>query len=224
MATTKITFSAQKDGTGYSIVAGSKTVKTPAGKPLKYPNKTMAEKTVAQMTDHGLDAPFYRLMSFARDMERQKLEQELLEHFDTDLVCYFADAPADLVAWQQRHWQPVLDWAKQEGIAPVKTTQHTSPLTQPDEAKKALSEHLASLTPTQFVAAFIAGKLSSSVLTGLAFTKGYLSPQTAHAVAHADELYQQKRYGEDAELTKNLAEAQSQLEQLALFTGLAANG
>ena len=36
---------------------------------------------------------------------------EIVDHAGSDLVCYRADLPPDLVVRQAEHWNPVIDWA-----------------------------------------------------------------------------------------------------------------
>lgn len=220
MAETKPAFSVAKHPEGFQTLANGRPLKTPKGHPLFYPTQPLAEKTATQLADKALEAPFYKLMSFAIDMDRAALEEELIEHFDTDLVCYFADQPADLAARQKETWQPILDWAEAQGIAPVQTTDTTAPLTQPAKTKNALKAQLKDLSAPVFVAAFISGKLAGSVLTGLAMAKGEVDARQAHTIAHTDELYQQRRYGADDELSQNLSNSLAHFREIEEFLEL----
>lgn len=220
MVAPEIDYGVEETGGSYRVTAAGKPLKTPAGHALLYPTKAVAEKTAQQMADHGTQAPFYRLMSFAQEMDRDKITAELLEHFDTDLVCYPAPEPADLVAWQQKHWQPVLDWAKQKGIAPIKTTSSAAPITQTDTARKTLEAHLAGLSNVELTGVYMAGKLAGSVLTALGLAAGAFNAEQAHAIAHADELYQQQRYGTDTELEAQLKTALGQMAEVEAFVRL----
>lgn len=217
----ELSFTAEQAGSAYRLLANGRPLQTPGGNPLTFPTKELAEKTAAQMAVRALEAPFYRLMSFATDLghdgKRPALTKELLDHFDTDLVCYYTDKPADLAAMQKENWQPIITWAEGLGITPILTTATTTPLTQPDTARKALQTHLERLSDKRFVVAFIGGKLASSVLTGLALAREHITATTAHSIAHTDELYQQRRYGADEELAEMLKESLVFFEDLARF-------
>ena len=220
MAQTKANFTFEENSDGFHLFRNGKRLNTPQGIPLVLPNRRHVEQTIEQLQEQALEAPFYRLMSFATDIHRQATQDELLEHFETDLLCYFTPAPSDLAKLQQQRWQPLIAWAEELGIAPIKTTQNTSPITQPETAKKALKKHLEKLSNRELVGTFVGGKITSSVLTGLALAKQHITADQAHIIAHTDELYQQQRYGEDAELTKNLEANKENLKQIEEFLKL----
>ena len=65
--------------------------------------------------------PLTRLASTAQDRMpelRAAAIEEVVGYAGTDLLCYRAAAPLDLVARQQRVWQPLLDWVGRAPMAP----------------------------------------------------------------------------------------------------------
>ena len=41
-------------------------------------------------------------------MSESKYSNEILNFSDTDLICYRAEEPNDLVQWQSKNWDPIL--------------------------------------------------------------------------------------------------------------------
>ena len=61
--------------------------------------------------------PLSRLANSAIDKVRDNFDSivlNLVGYGDTDLVCYRAETPKDLVSLQDRCWDPILIWAKDE--------------------------------------------------------------------------------------------------------------
>ncbi len=213
----KVTLSIALTENGYIIAANGANITTPAGNEWLCPSEQLTIIASEQIQQHGSNSQLYRLISLMIDMQRTAITDELLSFFDTDLVCYYAKDPKDLVKWQQTYWSPILQWAKSQKITPLRTTTDTMPITHSKTAHDALEAYLDTLDDNQIVTASVASKLSSSVLTGLAFTAGILTAESAHNIAHADEYYQQDRYGEDELLTERLEENLTQFKQLQQF-------
>ena len=59
--------------------------------------------------------PFTKLANTAIDRvapDRERIIGEIVDFAGSDLVCYRAEKPQDLIERQARVWQPVLDWAR----------------------------------------------------------------------------------------------------------------
>ena len=214
------TFTIEENAAGFEVFSNGKPLKTPQGSYLIFPNEKSVQKTIKQLKKDSLESPLYRLMSFSIDLQREAIEEELLTHFETDLICYFAPEPSDLAEQQAQHWRPLIAWAEELGITPIQTTQSTAPIEQPETAQKALKQHLQTHSNQKLVSAFVGGKITSSVLIGLALANGEISAEQAHKIAHIDEMYQQKRYGHDEELSKTLQFNKENLEQIEEFLKL----
>src|SRR5262245_28188198 len=59
---------------------------------------------------------------------------EIRKYLGSDLVCYRADSPTELVQRQARHWDPLLAWARDQLGARFVLAEGVAPVTQPDHA------------------------------------------------------------------------------------------
>ena len=218
-----LTFAHQQEsvaGGGWIVTANGKPVKTVAGASLVLPEGDLAAAIAAEMQSQGQQSPLFRLASLLLDKypaARSADSAEVVSFIDTDLLCYRAHEPADLVTWQSAHWEPHLAWAAAHGIRGLKTTHQATPLVQPTAAHQALEQHLAGLSDAALLVTVLATRLTGSAILGLAFGLGVLDSQTAHAAAHADEFYQIERYAHDEEQAERLNLQLQHLEELEQF-------
>ena len=210
---------ADADG-GWIVTANGKPVKTVAGAPLVLPEGDLAAAIATEMQSQGQHSPLFRLASVLVDKypaARAADSAEVMSFIDTDLLCYRAHEPADLVAWQSAHWEPHLAWAAMHGIRGLKTTHQATPLVQSAAVHQALEQQLSGLTDASLLVTVMATRLTGSAILGLAFGLGVLDSQTAHTAAHADEFYQIERYAHDEEQAARLNLQLQHLEELQQF-------
>ena len=84
--------------------------------------------------------PLTRLASTAIDRmpaQRQAAIEEVIAYADTDLVCYRAAEPFELVQRQQHAWQPMLEWLSQTYGVRLAVTTSILPLVQPRRRARA---------------------------------------------------------------------------------------
>ncbi len=105
-----------------AILLDGKPVKTPMKNALVLKTRALADAVAAEWTAQVkvIDPetmPLTKLANTALDRataERAHVLQEITEYAGSDLVCYWADRPPELVQLQRKHWQPVLNWADTE--------------------------------------------------------------------------------------------------------------
>ncbi|MEI9964918.1 MAG: ATP12 family chaperone protein [Caulobacteraceae bacterium] len=105
-------------------------VRTPAGAKLVVPTAALAGWSSGNGPAQGdeivmASMPAMRLASTAADKVpgvREAMAEAFARYAASDLLCYFADGPQALVARQVAHWDPVLDWARDDlGLELVRT-------------------------------------------------------------------------------------------------------
>lgn len=194
-------------GAGNAIVLDGKPVKTPLKQNLELPNRPLADAVAAEWTaqDKVIDPatmPLTRLANTAIDrarQERQHVLKEIVDYAGSDLVCYWADRPPELVQRQRQHWQPVLDWANATLGAPFAARAGIVHQPQPQAALDVVAERAAALDPWHLTALYLLTTLTGSTLISLMLIAGALAPEAAWAAAHVDEDYQISQWGEDEE-------------------------
>ena len=198
---------------GFAVLLDGRQPRTPNGAKLVLPTGALAELIAEEWAAQGdviafADMPATRLAFTVIDrigQAREAVAEEVARYAAADLVCYFAETPAPLVAEQEARWGPLLDWAKTDlGLDFTRAAGivHTP---QPDatvQAVKALAEALDAFTLAGL--AHAAGLYGSAVLA-LAAQRGRLSAPEAFELSRLDEAFQEARWGVDAEAAERTA-------------------
>ncbi len=201
------------DGRGHGIKLDTKPLRTPAKAELIVPSLALAEAIAGEWRAQGdkivlPSMPLTRLASGALDLlsaRREAVVTEIANYAGTDLVCYRASHPPELVKRQQMLWQPLLDWLTEYFDAPLHITMGVTPLTQPAPSLAALKDAVASHDDMRLAALRLATTASGSVAIGLALLARRIDAGAAFAAAELDESFQIENWGEDPEQTKRRA-------------------
>jgi len=196
----------EQDG-GFAATLDGRTAKTPAGGRLITPTRALAEaigaEWAAQIDVIDVAAmPLTRLAFTALDRAssaEEALVQSLVRTAEADALCYFAEAPQDLVSRQTAEWSPVLDWAAQAlDLHFVRTTGvvHTP---QPPETLARVAALARSLDGFSLTGLAFAAGLFESAILGLAVQRKRLSGPDAFALSRLEAAHQEERWGVDAE-------------------------
>ena len=122
-----------------------------------------------------------------------------MAYANSDLVCYRADRPPDLVARQAAAWDPVVDWARTALDAPFAVTSGVIHQPQPAAALTAFAAAEAALDDFELAAFHTVMTLTGSALIAMMLARRAISPEEAWRIAHVDEDYQVELWGEDDE-------------------------
>jgi chaperone required for assembly of F1-ATPase len=192
---------------GHGVLLDGRPMRTPARQVLALPTPRLAEAIAAEWRSQAETIrpeamPLTRLASTAIDrMPAQRLAaiDEVLAYADTDLVCYRAAEPFELVRRQQHAWQPMLDWVS--GAYDVKFAVTTSilPLAQPVELRERLRSRLQDLGDWPLVGVHAATTALGSLILGLCLLHGRLDADAALSASLLDELFEIERWGSDVE-------------------------
>ena len=215
-------------GDQFGIELDGKPLRTPEKRALTVPNPALAEAIAAEWQGQGitvkpLDLPLTRLVSTAIDRvaaRRDDVVAEIANYAGTDLLCYRAGEPRELVERQQTIWQPLLDWAEARLGATLGVTQSVTPLAQDPAALAAIERAIAAHDAMRLVALHLATTTCGSVALGLALLAERISAEEAFAAAQLEESFQIERWGEDAEQTQRRAALKEDIVLAARFAAL----
>jgi chaperone required for assembly of F1-ATPase len=210
---------------GFAVTLDGRPVRTPARKPLAVRSRALAEAIAAEwraQTDRVEPAsmPLTRLASTALDLvavRRPAIVDEVAGYAGTDLLCYRAEAPADLVVRQHAMWQPLLDWAAERHGAALAVTVGVVPGPQPSEALAALRRAVEAQDDLALVALHAATTAACSLVIALALLDGRIDAGEAFELAQLDESYQIEKWGEDAEVARRRKALRGDIAQAADF-------
>jgi chaperone required for assembly of F1-ATPase len=213
---------------GYGVELDGKPLRTPARLPLVLPNLALADAIAAEWQAQGetidpYSMPQMRLASIAIDLvapRRVEVLAELANFAGTDLVCYRAEHPAELILRQHAIWQPLVDWATLRFDAPLVVTSGILPVPQPPATLRALSAALSLYEPMLLTPLHAATTAGGSLIIGLALLEGRLDAEAAFTAAQLDESFQIEKWGEDAEQAARRAALHADIAAAAQFAGL----
>lgn len=210
---------------GFSVRLDARPVKTPAKTPLVVPTLAMAEAIAAEWdAQQGVirpdTMPVTRSANSAIDKVGPLFDAvvgEISGYGGSDLLCYRAEAPVELVARQVAQWDPLLDWSEKELGARLQVTMGVIPVSQPAESLAALRTCVASHDPFQLAALHDLVAISGSLILGLAVARGRLTHDQAFALSRIDEHWQVEQWGEDEEFAAAEAYRQTAFAEAARF-------
>jgi chaperone required for assembly of F1-ATPase len=192
---------------GFAIALDGKPVRTPAKAPLAVPGRALADAMAAEWAAQGerielQTMPLTRLASTAIDLvapRRGEIVAGIARYAGTDLVCYRAQHPPELIARQHRAWQPLVDWVAERYGAPLAVTAGIVPQAQPAASLRALEGAVAAHDAMALAALNLATAACGSLVVALALAEGLLDAASAFAVSALDESFEIEQWGEDAE-------------------------
>ncbi|MBI3441597.1 MAG: ATPase [Proteobacteria bacterium] len=214
---------------GYVVRLDGKPLKTPLKNPVLLPSKPLAEAIVLEWAAQGseINPSSMSLTQLANTMidksageARREMNERLCEYGSSDLVCYFAVHPTELVKRHQKHWLPLLSWIKEKYGIVLETVSGIQYHHQLRDSMGKLQKLLENLGAVDFTLVQATAATTGSVVIALALQEGRLSPEEAFQAACVDELYQLVTWGEDAEARKRLDTIQSELKAIAQFRDL----
>jgi chaperone required for assembly of F1-ATPase len=221
-----------QEDAGYTILLDGKPVRTPAKRMLAAPTSALAEllRTEWDSQVEVIDPrsmPVTRLVNTAIDgvaSEPQAVFEDILRFSASDMLCYRAESPENLVARQQQMWDPVLDWASQDLGARFILIEGVMPAEQPREAVAAFAARLRRHDAAISLAALhTITTLTGSALLALAFAEDRLNADEVWNLAHLDEDWTNEHWGADAEAEQRRAKRQEEMRAAAaVFLALGA--
>ncbi|KAI0306803.1 ATP12-domain-containing protein [Multifurca ochricompacta] len=191
-----------------SITLDSRPLKTPGGKPLLLPcsKRLSATLIVTEWENQHSVLKSYALPmtslaarvidSMNEAGTRADVRKALLNYLDTDTVCFHQDYPDPLVRLQNKHWDPLLTWARDTFDVELLTTTSVLFSAQPKDTKKKLDQALQNLDPWQMAAMERATYTTKSFITALALIHGHITAEQAALVAQVEVASQIERWGE----------------------------
>ncbi|MEG9862012.1 MAG: ATP12 family protein, partial [Parvularculales bacterium] len=124
---------------------------------------------------------------------------EIVGGLDSDLLCYWADTPAPLVALQEAHWHPILEWGQVYLGLDLDTVMGATHRPQASQMLKSAATLLTSYSSLSLAGLRAMAGLTGSGLLALACYHGQVGGEALFQAAFLEELYQQKTWGQDEE-------------------------
>ena len=192
---------------GFGILLDGRPVKTPAKEGLVVPTRVLAEAIAAEWEAQSeliapLTMPFTRSANAAIDKARPQQDEVcdlIADYGGTDLLCYRAEAPEELVARQAAAWDPFLAWADTTFDARLNVAAGVMYVAQDDAALANLRAPIVKMNCFELAAMHDLVSLTGSLVLGLAATRDYAEPAEIWTASRIDEIWQAEQWGLDEE-------------------------
>ena len=212
---------------GFRLLLDAKPVQTPARRPMLLPTRALAEAIAEEWRAQGDEMvpqtmPLTRLVNTVLDgvrTTREDVATAILRFGENDLLCYRAEAPAELVARQQQ-WNDYLDWAAERHGARLVVTAGIGHVEHPPEAREMLRQAVAGRGDFDLAALHVLASITGSLILGLAVLDGRLAPQEAFALSRLDEAYQAEKWGLDREAEQRAERLAAEMAHAARLVSL----
>lgn len=213
---------------GHRVTLDAKPIRTPAGAPLAVPNADLARVIAEEWTAQGdtivpASMPMMSLASTAIDRvapQCRAVATELAGYAGSDLLCYRAEQPVDLVSRQAKAWQPMLDWAAQRYGARLALAAGVLHVAQEPEALDKLAAAVAPLDAFRLSGLHVLTTVFGSLVLALAVYEGKIAPMDAFDRSRIDEDWQAELWGADEEAAELRDALASEVDAAARFLGL----
>lgn len=187
------------------ILLDGRPVKTPARAALLLPNDAMARAVAEEWRAQGEEIdprsmPVTGLANAAIDRvtpNPQEFAASLAQYGETELLCYRADSPPELVERQAQRWDPLLDWARAQYGVDFTLVAGIMHQPQPMATISRLGEAVATASPFALAALSPIVTIGGSLVLALALLEEAVLPDDAFDLAHLDEIWQAELWGED---------------------------
>lgn len=192
---------------GFGVTLDGRSVKTPAKAPLTLPSRALAQALAEEWDaqEKVIDPtsmPLTRLANSAIDKvtpQHAAVAEMLAEYGGSDLLCYRAESPEELIQRQAAAWDPWVDWAAARHEARLILAQGLMPVEQPPAALERLHRVVSAHDPFALTALHEFVTLTGSLVLGLAVSAGALEAGEAWDLSRVDERWQEEQWGHDEE-------------------------
>ena len=183
------------EGDEWAIQLDGKPLRTPARHALLAPTGQLAEAIAAEWNEAGetidpREMPLTGLANAAIDRvaaDPDAFAAALARYGESDLLCYRAEGPKELVSRQEVAWDELLGWARRRFDVDFATTSGIVHTPQPEATVQRLGHAAASLDPFRLAALSPLVTISGSLVAALAVAEGAVPPERAWDMATVDE-------------------------------------
>ncbi|SEF65944.1 Chaperone required for the assembly of the F1-ATPase [Thalassococcus halodurans] len=192
---------------GFTVLLDKRAVKTPAKAPLILPTQAMAQAIAEewQAQTDKIDPntmPVTRSANAAIDkvrIQHAEVADMIAAYGDSDLLCYRADSPEELVARQAETWDPYLAWAEEALGAKLEPRTGVIHAGQDAASLTRLSEAVHAFDPFELTAFHDLVSLTGSLILGFAAERSWAESSSIWSASRVDENWQIEQWGEDEE-------------------------
>ncbi|MCZ4352549.1 ATPase [Roseovarius aestuarii] len=201
-----------QDG-GFGVTLDGRSVRTPAKAALIVPTHALAEAIAAEWDAQEEQVnpgtmPVTRSANAAIDkvaIQHTEVADMIADYGDSDLLCYRATTPAELVEEQAAAWDPILAWSDSFYGAPLRPVSGVMHSAQDPNSLKILRAAVHAQDNFALTALHDLVSLSGSLVIGLAALQDDQDIDYLWKISRLDEDWQARLWGHDEEAAEMAA-------------------
>lgn len=192
---------------GWQVQLDGRNLRTPKAQLMVLPARAVADQIAEEwmaQTDVIEMATMHatRLANTAIETipgAREGVADQAAQYAGSDLVCYFADEPAALVARQDAHWGPVLERALADEGLRFERCAGIVHREQPAETLARVREIALGLDDFRLAGLAFGVALFGSAVLSIGLLRGWFAGEEAYDLSRLDEAFQEEKWGIDEE-------------------------
>ncbi|SDG47182.1 ATP12 family chaperone protein [Thalassobaculum litoreum] len=197
----------EADDGAFLVTLDDRNLSSPAKRPLRLPTRGVAEAIAEEWDAQGekIDPSSMAMMSFAATVtdrvtpQRDHVVGEIAGFGGSDLLCFLADGPDELVGRQVTQWTPWRERAEKRLAMRLVVTSGVMPVRQSEEALAAFRASVEAVDDWSLAPLHTATSITGSLILALAFLDGDLGAAEAFGLSQVDEAFQVEKWGQDRE-------------------------
>ena len=212
----------------WSVLLDGRQAKTTARHVLATPSQTLADAVRAEWEAQGDEIdpatmPLTQRLMLVIDRgteDREKWLEQVLAFLQSDLLCYRADMPEDLVQRQEDAWDPYLAWLAEAHGIDLSVTSGVMAVSQSDKSLAVANILLEKTTADELCCLVAATEITGSAGLALALWQGFRPVDDIFLASRVDETFQAEKWGIDSEAAEREAQLKAELEAVARYLDL----
>jgi chaperone required for assembly of F1-ATPase len=206
----------------YQILLDKKILKTPMQNDLIFTNYRISYETSLEwdINSEVLDTDemiFFGIFSTAIDRivnDRFLYINEIMKFVDTDLICYKADKPDELVELQNKHWDPILLIIKNYIDEEIKVFTGIMPGKQNIQVHNKIKKLIHNFSNIELSILHRLTNIIGSIFISLCVIKGDILKKNICQLCFLDELWQAENWGVEEEAAKKRDKVFKELKKI----------
>ena len=209
----------------FQIMLDERILKTPLKRELVIPNLNLTKEIIKEWDQDSKNINtesmiFYGLISTSLDKikdNRTLYINDVLDYIDTDLVCYRAENPKELVELQKKKWDPIILLIEKYIDTKVQVFQGILPKKQHVTVHSKLNNLINQLDNFEISALHRITNITGSIFLSLCVLKKDISKNEIFELSFLDELWQAENWGYDEETSQKRKEISIELNRSIFF-------
>ncbi len=209
----------------FCVMLDKRILKTPLKRELVLPNLNLAQEILKEWDQNSKNINtesmiFYGLISTSLDKiidNRSLYIDDILDYIDTDLICYRAENPKELVELQKNKWDPIILLIEKYIGTKIQVFKGVLPKKQHPNVHVRLNNLINQFDLFKISALHRITNITGSIFLSLCALKKDISKNEIFQLSFLDELWQAENWGFDEETSKNRKKISIELNKSISF-------